>query len=182
VRALDISRVVQDIGSLLEVSVRRGVDLRLRLADGLPPVDGDATQIQQLVMNLVINAAEAAAETGGTVMVTTVLQEVDEDYLRQALASDEIAPGRYVALEVHDTGCGMDEDTKGRVFDPFFTTKAAGRGLGLAAALGIVRSHRGAMKVYSVPGKGTSFKVLLPVSEGGAPERREHRPELTAAG
>jgi CheY-like chemotaxis protein len=109
-------------------------------------------------MNLVINAAEAVSDPqGGTVLVRTSLQCMDE-----ALIGHEITPGNYVALEVHDTGIGMDETTQARIFEPFFTTKFVGRGLGLSAVSGIVRSHKGALNVMSSPGKGSTFQVLLP--------------------
>jgi two-component system cell cycle sensor histidine kinase/response regulator CckA len=132
-----------------------------------------------MIMNLIINGAEAVGEEqGGTVVVTTRVQQVDECYIRDAFAPNEIRPGKYICLEVHDTGCGMDEETKAKIFDPFFTTKFTGRGLGLAAVLGIVRGHKGALKVYSTPGKGTTFKVLLPATEeeslreaGAAPQK-----------
>jgi CheY-like chemotaxis protein len=116
-------------------------------------------------MNLIINGAEAMGEQNGTVLVTTGLQQVDEYYLRSMHSGDEMAPGSYVAIQVQDTGSGMDNETIAKIFDPFFTTKFMGRGLGLAAALGIVRSHRGAIKVYSNPGKGSTFKVLFPACD-----------------
>ena len=107
-------------------------------------------------------------------MVTTGLQRVDEHYLRTVLAENEISPGEYVYLEVNDTGCGMDAETVSRIFDPFFTTKFTGRGLGLAAVSGIIRSHKGAIKVYSAQGKGSTFKVLLPAA-GTGDERDDAR-------
>jgi len=114
----------------------------------------------------VINGAEAIGPQGGSVLVQTALQEVDQHYINTMSSAGELLrPGRYVALEVHDSGSGMDEETLSKIFDPFFSTKFAGRGLGLSAVLGIVRAHKGALKVYSEPGRGTSFKVLLPVSE-----------------
>ena len=143
------------------------VELRLQLATDLPAIEGDASQIQQLVMNLVLNGAEAIGEGHtGVVVVTTGTQMVDEGYIQQTLDGEEIAPGNYVILDVTDTGCGMSEATVARIFDPFFTTKFAGRGLGLAAATGIVRGHKGVLKVHSVPGKGSSFRVMFPASEG----------------
>src|SRR5207244_13330425 len=120
-------------------------------------------------MNLVINGAEAIGEgRTGSVTVTTCLQEIDRIYIQQTFAPEEISPGAYIVLEVTDTGCGMDEPTISRIFEPFFTTKFAGRGLGLAATIGIVRRHKGTLKVYSVTGQGSSFKILIPA---GASER-----------
>src|SRR5437763_6512637 len=118
-------------------------------------------------MNLVIKGAEAIGNVeNGTVLVTTGVQNVDEHYLLSTFGgTTELTPGTYVTLDVHDTGCGMDEDTVKRIFDPFFTTKFTGRGLGLAAVQGIVRGHKGTMKVYSRPRQGTTFKVLFPATE-----------------
>src|SRR5437763_10699164 len=116
-------------------------------------------------MNLVINAAEAIGDHAGTVLVRTGLREIDPDAVTNEFAGDEIQLGRYVYLEVNDSGCGMDEVTKTQIFDPFFTTKFMGRGLGLAAAVGIVRGHRGAIKVISAPGKGSTFQVFFPAIE-----------------
>jgi CheY-like chemotaxis protein len=140
--------------------------LRLDLAEGLPFIEADASQVQQLVMNLVINGAEAIGpEKDGSVSVTTSVQDVDAVYLQTALGDPAAgAFGKYVSLEVQDTGIGMDRATLNRIFDPFFTTKFTGRGLGLAAAQGIVRSHKGIMRVYSQPGLGTTFKVLFPAT------------------
>ncbi|HWD98560.1 MAG TPA: response regulator, partial [Bryobacteraceae bacterium] len=115
-----------------------------------------------------INGAEAIGDRNGNVRVTTAMQQVDQSWLEASELTDEIAPGEYIAIEVQDTGCGMDEETRKHIFDPFFTTKFTGRGLGLAAAMGIVRGHKGAIKVYSTPGKGSTFKVLLPPGEAPA--------------
>jgi len=167
IEPVDLSEAVREISHLVQTSISKNVQLRLELENGLPPIQADASQIQQIVMNLVINGAEAIGpKENGTVLVTTGTQVVDEHYLSTTITDERHLPaGLYVTLEVHDTGCGMDADTLARIFDPFFTTKFTGRGLGLAAVQGIVRGHRGTLKVYSSPGKGTSFKVLLPASE-----------------
>lgn len=185
VSAINLSDLVREIGNLIEASIPKTVQLRLDLANGLPPVEGDASQIQQLVMNLIINAAEAIPEeSNGTVLVTTYAQQVDTDYLRSFRVETAIRPGDYVCLEVNDTGSGMDEETVARIFDPFFTTKFTGRGLGLAAVSGIVRGHHGAMKVYSTPGQGTTFKVLFPAAarEWTAEDAGDAGAELAGSG
>jgi PAS domain S-box-containing protein len=167
---VDLSRMVREISGLIQSSIQRSVRLRLDLMPDLPPIEADAGQIQQIVMNLVINAAEAIGEERpGTVYLSTRTQEVDEDYIRTAFQGENLAPGKYVSLEVHDTGCGMDRETMARIFDPFFTTKFTGRGLGLAAVMGIVRGHKGALRVYSTPGQGSTFKVLFPAAAGTRP-------------
>src|SRR5207247_2657074 len=140
--------------------------LHLDLNEALPAFEADSSQIQQVIMNLVINGAEAiGADKQGTVRVHTAVQNIDSEYIERMLIPGEIEPGRYVLLEVQDTGCGMDQSTAARIFDPFFTTKFTGRGLGLAAVVGIVRGHRGALRVYSTPGQGTTFQILFPATE-----------------
>ena len=121
-------------------------------------------------MNLVINGAEAIGEKVGVVEVTTAAETLDEEALRARLPQHELTPGAYVVLEVKDTGCGMDSQTLPRIFDPFFSTKFTGRGLGLAAVSGIVRSHRGALEVSSAPGQGTAFRIYLPAAAACEPE------------
>jgi PAS domain S-box-containing protein len=165
VEPVDISRLVREISELMRTSIPRSVQLEADLTPDLPSVEADATQIQQLIMNLVINAAEAIGDRNGNVRVTTVMQQVDQSWLEASELTGEIGPGEYIAIEVQDTGCGMDEEMRKHIFDPFFTTKFTGRGLGLAAAMGIVRGHKGAIKVYSTPGKGSTFKILLPPAE-----------------
>ncbi len=168
VRPIDLSVHVRELASLLETTISKKVQLRLELTQDLPSVAADIAQVQQIVMNLVINGAEAIGDQRGTVLVTTGVQVIDEFYVQSLFSSEGIQSGTYVYVEVHDTGCGMDEATKTRIFDPFFTTKFTGRGLGLAAVLGIVRGHKGAIKVYSSPGKGTTFKVFFPASSDAA--------------
>lgn len=165
IEPLDISDLVRQIGSLIQTSISKTVQIRFELAEGLPCIEADASQIQQLIMNLVINGAEAIGDRAGTVLVTSGFQDADEQYITTVLAPEHILPGRYVTLEVHDTGVGMSQETISRIFDPFFTTKFQGRGLGLAAVVGIVRGHKGAIKVYSTLGRGTTFKVLFPVTD-----------------
>ncbi|HXJ38626.1 MAG TPA: PAS domain S-box protein [Bryobacteraceae bacterium] len=166
VEPINLSGLVREISNLVQTSIPKAAQLRLELQEDLPMIEGDAGQLHQLVMNLVINGAEAIGpDQNGTLLVTTGVQDVDDAYLKTTFSPVEIQPGKYVTLEVHDTGCGMDESTIQRIFDPFFTTKFTGRGLGLAAVQGIVRGHRGALKVYSTPGRGTTFKVLLPCTD-----------------
>jgi len=164
IESVDVSDLVRQIAGLLQTSIPKSVQLRLELAAELPAVEADVTQIQQLIMNLVINGAEAIGEQPGTVLITTASQQVDDGYIATVLPPEQISPGLYVNLQVHDTGSGMTPETIEKIFDPFFTTKFTGRGLGLAAVLGIVRGHRGAIKVYSTPGQGTTFKILLPAA------------------
>ncbi|PWT89274.1 MAG: hypothetical protein C5B56_07405, partial [Proteobacteria bacterium] len=173
---VDLSKLAHGITALLRRTIPATVQVRLGLRPGLPPVEGDPAQLQQVLMNLVINAAEAIGESKtGTVQVSTGLQEADERLLRKMYGASRLEPGRYVYLEVSDDGRGMDEATQTRIFEPFFTTKTMGRGLGLAAVLGIVTTHRGALKVDSAPGRGAAFRLLFPVAQDGAtkPEPRQ---------
>ncbi len=165
VRLTDFSELVRDISTLVRSSIPKSVDVELHLAAHLPCIEADATQIQQLVMNLVINGAEAIGEgRRGHVRVTTAEEHLDAETIKRQFPGADISPGRYVSLDVTDSGSGMDAATQAKIFDPFFTTKFTGRGLGLAAALGIVKGHRGAIRVYSAPGRGTTFKVVFPAS------------------
>ena len=176
VEALDLSDVVDEMAQILEVSVSKKAVLKCELGDDLPTIEADATQIRQVVMNLITNASEAIGDRSGTISVTTSAMEVDRQYLRGTYLDENLAEGLYVTLEVADTGCGMDVDTQAKLFDPFFTTKFTGRGLGMAALLGIVRGHRGAIKVDSTVGKGTTVKVLFPAAEGEVASAPKDRP------
>jgi len=158
----DLSEMVQEMAQILEVSVSKKASLRYSFAPELPAVEADATQLRQVIMNLIINASDALGEKSGAISVCTGVMDCDRAYLSESYLDDNLKEGRYVYLEVTDTGIGMNEETRRRIFDPFFTTKFTGRGLGLAVVLGIVRGHRGAVKVYSEPGRGTSFKILFP--------------------
>jgi PAS domain S-box-containing protein len=179
IEPVNLSGLVREISTLIQTSIPKNVQLRLELRDDVPFVLADASQLQQLVMNLVINGAEAIGlNENATVLVTTGVQRVDENYQLNTLGGSELPDGAYVSLEVHDTGCGMDEATLGRIFDPFFTTKFTGRGLGLAAVQGIVRGHKGMMKIYSRPGGGTTFKVLFPATADTAVVKPETVPHI----
>jgi PAS domain S-box-containing protein len=162
VEAVDASSVVREMTALLRTAVSRNAQVRLQLADGLSSIEADVTQLRQVVMNLITNASDALPESGGLIHVHTGEQQLDEQYLAQCVPGTDAQPGRFVFIEVRDEGDGMDEATRARIFDPFFTTKFTGRGLGLAATLGIMRGHRGAIRVYSEPSRGTSMKLHFP--------------------
>ena len=162
VQPLDLSELVQDLADLLEVAVPRKGLLRYELAPELPMVEADAAQIRQVLMNLVTNASEAMEGKAGTITVSTRVTRLDQALEGPVVAT--VPPGRYVCLEVADAGCGMDDEIVSKMFDPFFTTKFTGRGLGLAAVLGIVRGHEGGIDVHSYPGKGTTIQALFPCS------------------
>ncbi len=168
VQKLDLGALVEQTAQMLQISISKKAVLRYRLEKGLPPVEADATQIRQVIMNLVINASEAIGDQSGVISISTGLTRVDRDYLHGTLMAPDLPAGDYVFLEVSDSGCGMSAETQARIFDPFFTTKFTGRGLGLAAVLGIVRGHKGALKVYSEVGRGTTFKLLFPAAPGAS--------------
>jgi CheY-like chemotaxis protein len=177
IAALDLSGQIRQIAKLTDAALPKNVDLRLSLAADLPAIDADAGQLQQLAMNLILNAAEAIDPAGGTVEVATSVEEWAGSAL-QNLTAGELAPGSFVVLRVRDTGCGMDRGTLDRIFDPFFTTKFTGRGLGLAATLGILRAHHAGIHVESRPGEGSTFTVLFPPAVH--PARAPHPPETHA--
>ena len=162
IEPVDITKIVAEMASLLELSASKKAIVKYSFAPDLPSVMADAVQMQQLVMNLVINASEAVGSSPGVISVRTGSMTCDREYLLETLLGEKLPEGRYVYLEVSDTGCGMNAETQRRMFDPFYTTKFTGRGLGLAAALGIIQGHQGAIKVYSEPGRGSMFRVLLP--------------------
>ena len=166
VRPLDLSDLVRQTAPLLQLSIGKAATLRLDLREELPPVDADATQMRQILMNLVVNAAEALGERSGVISITSGLFHAEGDYLRSTFLAPDLADGDYVFVEVSDNGCGMGPATQAKIFDPFFSTKFTGRGLGLSAVLGIVRGHKGAIKVYSELGRGTTMKLLFPAMDG----------------
>jgi CheY-like chemotaxis protein len=162
---VNLRELVEEMVHLLKTSITKRAVLNLHLASDLPVIQADPSQLRQVVMNLIINASDSLGDHDGVIAISAGAIQCDAEYLRATYLDSNLQPGLYVYLEVKDTGCGMNPETLGRVFEPFFTTKFAGRGLGLAAVLGIVRSHKGAVRVYSEPGKGTSFKILFPAGE-----------------
>jgi PAS domain S-box-containing protein len=168
VQRLDLVRQVTEIVPLIRASMAPGVQLELQLDPDSPVVEADPAQMQQLVMNLAVNAAEAIGPGPGCLTISVGSREAESEL--------------QVVLAIADTGCGMDETTRARIFDPFFTTKFTGRGLGLAAVLGIIRAHRGSITVESRPGEGSTFAVVLPAAPGSEPESREPQAELRGHG
>ncbi len=180
IEPLDLSTLVQETAQMLEVSINKKTSLQLHLAPALPAFQGDATQIRQVLMNLVINASEAIGDQTGIVTIQTGRVAVTSDYLQRFAIHEHLAQGEYVSLEVSDNGSGMSAETQARIFDPFYTTKFTGRGLGLAAVLGIVRGHKGAIKVYSEQGRGTTFKLLFPATQSESAASARKRASSTA--
>jgi PAS domain S-box-containing protein len=159
VESLSLSRLVEEMGGLLETVISKKATLEYRFSPDLPPIEGDGTQIRQVIMNLITNASDALGGRIGRIRVTTGIMPSSPATSTLAGTAPE---GSAVFLEVADTGDGMDEATLQRIFDPFFTTKFTGRGLGLAAVLGIMQGHHGAIQVQSEPGQGTTFRLLFP--------------------
>lgn len=164
IQSVDLNEVARDMAQLLEVSISKKAVLNYELDEDLPPVEADTAQIRQVVMNLITNASDALDDQEGVITVRAGSMYCDRHYLSEAYL-DELRPeGEYVFVEVSDTGCGIEKGMLDKIFDPFFTTKFTGRGLGMAAVLGIVRGHRGAIRVKSERGQGSSFTILLPVA------------------
>jgi two-component system, cell cycle sensor histidine kinase and response regulator CckA len=167
---LSLNELVEKNRQLLEAAIPKGVRIDLDLADSLPLVDADPSQMQQVIMNLILNAAEAVGEQTGTITLRTGLQSIDRaDVAYWRYTGEVLRPNHYVLLEVIDTGCGIPDDLTTDVFEPFFTTKRTGRGLGLSAVLGAVRGHGGGISLDSQPGNGTSFRLVFPISEHERP-------------
>ena len=160
--AVDLNRLIRDMADLLKVSVVRKARIEYEPAEALPMIEANAAEIRQVVMNLVTNAAEAIEERSGTITLATGVVDADRSMPAGTGCEDDLPAGRYVSLRVSDTGRGMDPEVRDRIFEPFFSTKSTGRGLGLAAVLGIVRAQHGAIDVDSEIGRGTTFQVLLP--------------------
>jgi CheY-like chemotaxis protein len=173
VNTVDVNLLVKEMAQLLQTVISKKAALRFNFANDLPSVEADATQLRQIVMNLITNASDAIGGDDGTITLRTGTCEATRELLTSSYVDDELPVGRYAFIEVEDSGCGMDADTVERIFDPFFSTKFTGRGLGLAATLGIVRGHRGTIKVESTPGKGTTFRILLPCTAVAGPEHAQ---------
>ena len=172
IRPTDLNELVRQNVSLLGAALPKNVSLFGRYDEAIPPIAADAGQLQQVVMNLIMNASEAIGTEPGVVTVSTGVRDIGPgDLSVRSPTGEPLVPGRYVVLETRDDGPGMDEALLYRIFDPFFTTRATGRGLGLAATQGIVRGHRGGLRVVSAPGGGTTFTLLFPASLEGVDER-----------
>jgi len=165
VEPIGLSEMVREVGEILRPTIPNNISLGLDVRPDLPPIEADRGELQHVIMNLALNALEAIGDDSGQISVRTGVLEIDARSIRRGSSGVAMLPGKYVTLEVRDTGCGMDENIKARIFDPFFTTKFLGRGLGLAAVGGIVRAQNGAITVDSTPGKGTCVTVLLPASD-----------------
>ena len=167
-RTLDLSALVERNAHLFRAAIAKTVAVEQELRQGLPPIEADAAQAQQVVMNLVTNASEALGQKPGVIRLRTGVRDCDPEALSLSRTEEPLPAGAYVFVEVADTGCGMSEQTRQRMFEPFFTTKSTGRGLGMAGLLGIVRSHKGAVFVDSEQGRGTTVQVLFPAGAANA--------------
>ena len=161
-KMFSVSELTEEMLQMLRTCISKKCLINLNLEHNLPPIEGDPSQLRQVIMNFVLNAAEAIGDRSGIITISTGAIECSSEYLENGYLIPPEHPGLYTTIEVSDTGCGMDSETKKRIFEPFFTTKFTGRGLGLSAVAGIIRSHGGGLRVYSEPNKGSTFKVLLP--------------------
>lgn len=179
VNVVELNSVVTEMVELLKAVISKRASLHLELADESPSIDGDAAQLGRIVVNLITNASDAIIEKGdeGAISIRTGVTTLGAADVGDLLSDEVLAPGRYAYLEVADTGCGMEEETRKNVFDPFYSTKFTGRGLGLAAVLGIVRGHSGGIQVVTQPAAGTTIRILFPLSKQPqtlSPEPRSH--------
>ncbi len=176
---INASRLLEEMGNILEITISRNVTLKFDLTPQIPTFEGDATQIRQVIMNLITNAAESIGNKPGLVALSTGQRFCDRRFFETKastlllLAESRMPAKTYVFIEVQDTGCGMDRPTMDKIFDPFFTTKFTGRGLGMSAVLGIIRGHKGAIEVESACGVGTTFRIYFPVTETAASPTRQ---------
>ncbi|TLS78433.1 PAS domain S-box protein [Mariprofundus erugo] len=164
VKPINLSELISEMTRLMEVSIDKNVTLRYDLSHSIPLIEADTAQMQQVILNLITNANEAIGSKNGMISFTTGVMHLDRAYLDRTLTHETLREGEYVYMEVADNGCGMSSSTMEKMFDPFFTTKFTGRGLGMSAMLGIVRGHHGIIRVYSEPGRGTTFKILIPAT------------------
>jgi len=179
-RVINLNKMVKTMGKLIRASVSRNIALKIKLQSDLPGIEGDTAQIQQLILNFIVNSADAIGSASGEIKVSTGVRQMTHKQLGELFNGSELPEDEYVILEVRDTGCGMDKAMQDKIFDPFFTTKETGSGLGLSAVLGIVRGHQGALQVFSTPGKGTAFRVYLPSSTQSFSEKAVSTVEVDA--
>ncbi len=161
-RVINLNEMVRSMGKLIRASVSSNIALKIKLNSHLPGIEGDNAQIQQLILNFIVNSADAIGSASGEIKVSSGVRRMEKSELSKLFNGGELPEGEYVILEVRDTGCGMSQEMQDKIFDPFFTTKKTGSGLGLSAVLGIVRGHHGALQVFSTPGKGSAFRVYFP--------------------
>jgi signal transduction histidine kinase len=160
---VNLWQLVGDVVNMLQSTIKKNVVLEIDLNCDIPELIGDCVQIQQIVMNLVINAVEAIGDKNGSIKVILKKTNIQTEQVHADFIGKTIPARRYACLEVSDTGCGIDDETKKRMFEPFYTTKFTGRGLGMSAVLGIVKSHDASLQLFSTPDVGTTFKVLFPL-------------------
>lgn len=165
IHPLSLTELLKENAAMLSAAISKNIKLDLQFDQDLPPIMADAGQLQQVVMNLITNASEAIYDNNGLIKLSTGVKEFDQPTLDSSRLEEKLAAGRYIWMEVSDTGCGMDQDTLHKLFDPFFSTKFTGRGLGMSAVLGIIRAHKGAFLINSIPGEGTAIQVLFPIAE-----------------
>jgi len=178
---VDFGELVEDIVKMLKTTISQKVEIRSDLSPEISIIDGDASQLRQVAMNLIINASEAIGKEQGEIRVSVTHAELAEGGVSRDYLGKIIAPGSYVALTVSDNGCGMDSETLMRIFEPFYTTKFTGRGLGMSAVLGIITSHQGALQLYSESGSGTTFIVYLPLLKAGCGDGNATQQAVSAA-
>ncbi|NOY86976.1 MAG: PAS domain S-box protein [Deltaproteobacteria bacterium] len=179
---VDLSAVIQGMEKILATAVGKNVNITYHLSDTLPVIEADVSQIRQVVTNLIINAAESIGDDVGVIVVTTGMMKCDRSYLDQIRFAGDLSEGWYVLLDISDTGRGMASTIWDRIFEPFFTTKEFGRGMGLAAVLGIVKGHGGGVRIQSEPERGATFRVLLPATEEPRDKPVEPPPEENLEG
>jgi two-component system cell cycle sensor histidine kinase/response regulator CckA len=182
VQNLSLNRLVEETAHLLKLSVSKKAVLHFNFQANLPAIKADPTQIRQVIMNLVLNASDAIGEKSGVIRLSTGLAEIDQKEIGEGglIGGSDLTDGIYVFLEVSDSGSGMDAETQAKIFDPFFTTKFTGRGLGLSSVLGVVRSHKGALRLHSELGRGTTFTLLFPRVDGEAEKVAGERETITS--
>jgi len=184
VKAHDLNQVLRDMTHLVQVSLAKKVTLRFDLEEGLPPVEADAAQIQQVILNLLTNASDAIGEGEGVIRIATYILPLDEADLAAILPRQGLCPGLHVVLEVGDSGSGMTPEIQALIFEPFFSTKPTGHGLGLSAIQGILKGHRAGISIDSNPGHGTTFKLYFPASQEplSVPQVHAQAPDVAYSG
>ena len=179
IEKISLPELVAEMNNMLAITISKKAVLKFNIAENVPAINVDSTQLRQVIMNLITNASEAIGDKSGVISINIGAMDCDQTYLSETYLNEALTAGVYTYFEIADTGCGMSSDTRQKLFEPFFTTKFTGRGLGLAAVLGIVRAHKGAIKVYSEEGVGTTIKVLFPAAEESASDLKADEEDAT---